>query len=243
MKDWKTLEGSVTTPTGKRWVKYAGAWADTPIKPCPRHDLMNFTVKEIRVDDCVIDPRKIVGTTHASYNQGMTWREVLACGKRVKRKLEKLETEPEYYDDPKVYATDSEPWHLIEIGDELYTSIGNHRSVVAKFRAHEDKRTDQLVSSVDRLIVSEVAQRQYEALQKDYLPGECDSGPERELVYENGDTREYRIFVQCRLHDAKGGTFHTLPLEEAAAYVMEWQKFSRPIFNLFPKLWKRIYCP
>ncbi|UWQ77427.1 hypothetical protein [Leisingera sp. M658] len=236
----KDLEELVTTPTGRKWLQEAGPWADEKIRPSPRHDETNFTIQETRIEDCDVDPRKIVGTSHASYNQGMTWRKFLAYGNRIKTKLDVLETKPEYYDDPKEHATDSEPWHLVEINGELYTSIGNHRSVVAKFRAHEEGRVKQRVWSVDRLVVSDTAKRQYDELQAEYLPGESDRGPERELIGKVGSSKRFQIFVDCHLHGLDSRV-HRLPIEEAAAYVRKRNRVGKAVLKFAPSLWKRLF--
>lgn len=236
----KDLEQHVATPTGRKWLQEAGPWADEKILPSPRHNETNFTTQETRIEDCEIDPRKIVGTSHASYNQGMTWRKFLAYGKRIKTKLDILETKPEYYDDPKGHATDSEPWHLVEINGELFTSIGNHRSVIAKFRAHEEGRIKQRVWSVDRLVVSEDAKRQYLALQAEYLPGERDWGPERDLISEVGSTKQFRIFVDCYLHGLSPN-IRRLPIADAAAYVRKRNRVSKAVLSIAPSLWNRLF--
>ncbi|MCY3874595.1 MAG: hypothetical protein OXF88_09910 [Rhodobacteraceae bacterium] len=234
------LEQLVTTPTGRAWLKEAGPWADEKIRPSPRHDMTNFTIRETRIEDCDIDPRKIVGTSHARYNRGMTWREFLAYGQRIKTTLDVLETNPEYYEDPKGYATDTEPWHLLEINGELYIFTGNHRSVVAKFRAHEEGRIKQRVWSVDRLVVSKVAKRQYHELQAEYLLGGRDWGPKRELISEAGSTKQYRIFVDCILHGLNPNV-HRLPLADAAAVVRKRNRVGKAVLNFPISLWNRLF--
>jgi len=232
--------GLVKSAIGKKWLTQSGAWADEQIKPNPYQDLRNFIVQETRVEDCIIDPRMIVGTSHGRYNQGMTWRKFLANGKRISTKLDVFETASEYYDDPKSYATDTEPWDFDEINGELYTSTGNHRSVVAKFRAHEEGRIEQRVWAVDRMMVSKVAQQQYAELQDEYLPTERDWGPERELISEDGLTKEYRIFVNCYLHGLNQ-RFYKLPLAEAGAYVRKKNRIGKTIFNFAPSIWSRLF--
>lgn len=236
----KELEDHVKSATGRKWLQEAGPWADEKIQPSPRHEDTNFTIQETRIEDCEIDPRRIIGTSHASYNQGMTWRKFLAYGKRIQTKLDVLETKPEYYDDPKAHATDTEPWHLVEINGELFTSVGNHRSVVAKFRAHEEGRITQRVWSVDRLVVSDEAKRLYQELQDEYLPGERDWGPERELVSEAGATKRFRIFVDCYLHGLSP-RIRRLPIEEAAAFVRKRNRISKTVMKLAPSLWNRLF--
>ncbi|WP_170327985.1 hypothetical protein [Ruegeria arenilitoris] len=236
----KNIKQLVSAPTGLRWLEEAGRWADEEIRACPRYDERDFVVWEIKMKNCVIDPRKIVGTSHGAYNQGMTWREFLAYGKRMKKKLDMLETKPEYYDDPKAHATDTEPWSLVEINGELFTDTGNHRSVVAKFRAHEEGRIEQRVWSVDRLIISETAKLQYEELQSEYLPCECDRGLEREMIYLSDSTKRYRIFVNCILH-GMNCRVHRLPLDEAAEYVRKRNRSSRVALKIAPQLWNRMF--
>lgn len=230
----------VKTPTGRRWLSTADEWADEPIRACPIRELRQFVINEIEDEDVDIDPRKIVGTSHASYNQGMTWRGFLSGGKRIGTKLEVLETKPEYYDDPKRHATDSEPWILDEIEDELFADIGTHRSVVAKFRAHEDGYTRQRVWAVHRHIVCRVAEARYNQLQKEYLPGERDSGPERELIEQIGNQKHYRIFVRCYLHGFDWSS-HRLPVEDAVEFVRKRNRVSKAVLSFAPSLWRRIF--
>ncbi|MXW85990.1 MAG: hypothetical protein F4Z55_08775 [Boseongicola sp. SB0667_bin_21] len=231
-------EQDAATPTGREWLGNAGPWADERIRPSPHHVEPDFTIQETRIDDCDIDPRRIVGTSRDRYSQGMTWREFLVRGKRIKAKLEALETRPEYYEDPKGHATDTEPWHLVEIDGELYTCTGNHRSVVAKFRAHEEGRTRQRVWSVDRLVVSRDAKAQYQALQAEYLPGEGDFGPKREPVRQSGQTTRFRICVDCRLH---GLGRRRLPVADAAAFVRRRNRVAKAVLDWPRTLWNRLF--
>ena len=228
------LKQPPTTPTGRRWLKEAGPWADETIRPSrvPAEEAEKFAIQETWIEDCDIDPRNIVGTSHASYRKGMTWREFLASGKRIKTKLEVLETRPEYYEDPIRHKTDEEPWHLLEVNGELYTCTGNHRSVVAKFRAHEEGRTRQRVWSVDRMVVSEDAKEQYQELQAEYLPGEGDCGPKREPVGKAGSSTQFQIFVDCRLHGLRPSV-HRLPVADAAPFVRKRNRVIKAVLN-FP---------
>lgn len=235
------LRQRVTTKMGKKWLETAGPWADEPIEPFSLAKAREFVVQEVWVHDCNIDPCNIAGTDHAAYNRGMTWREFLGAGKRMSVKLDVLETKSEYYSDPKKYATDSEPWGFYDFNGKLYVSIGNHRSVVAKFRAHEEGNNVQRVWWVVHLTVSEDAKRAYKELQNQYLPEERDFGPERELVSETDGTYEYKIFVRCWLHNWKGGDLHTLPIQDAVAFVRNKNQIPKRIFQFFPKLWKRVY--
>ncbi len=170
----------------------------------------------------------------------MTWREFLAYGKRIEMMLDALETNPEYYDDPKGHVADKDQWHLEEINGELYTFDGNHRGVIAKFRAHEEGRIRQRVRSVERLVISGDAKRQYHELQAEYLPGERDWGPKSELVSEAGSTRQYRIFVDCRLHGLNRGV-HRLPIADAAAFVRKRNRVGKAVLNLAISLWNRLF--
>lgn len=230
--NWRKQE--ITSETGLRWFRSSGPWADQPIRTNPRRDLIGFVIREVHDVDCVIDPRDIVGMAHGLYNQGMTWREFLRGGKRIAKKLEQIETAPEYYDDPRGYQTlAKEPWVLTEIDGNLYVDGGNHRSVIAKFRAHVEGRTSQLVWRVDRLTISKEAQREYEKLQQCYYAGESDEGAERILVKEEGGVCEYRIEVWINLNTWFATYKERVPIDRAVTYVQQHNRFPRWLMSLY----------
>lgn len=125
---------------GIRWRETAGAWADEPISRFALRDVSDFVIKEDRREDVEVDPRRIVGTDHGRYNQGMTWRAFLRDGKKMTGKLEALRNHPEFYDDPTRlhYGRIPDGWTLYEIDGDYFIAEGNHRSVIVKFRAMED---------------------------------------------------------------------------------------------------------
>lgn len=247
--DWdRFLTDAVTTPTGKRWLENAGDWADKKIQPFSLGEARDFVVREERKDDCAIDPRKIVGTSHAKYNQGMTWRQLLGAGKKIATKLDVLELRPEYYDDPLAFDNDPnnkygnpDGWHLAEIGNDLFITEGNHRSVIAKFRAHEDGVTSQRVYSVLSLTISEDAMRAYERLQAAYLPGERDSGPERRLISDANGVKVYQIRVRCGLHVFGGAPLKDMEVHEAAEFVSNRNLLRKKVFDFIPNLYQKVF--
>ncbi|GLO69413.1 hypothetical protein MACH17_09300 [Phaeobacter inhibens] len=89
-------------------------------------------------------------------------------------------------------------------------------------------------------MVSDTAKRQYDELQAEYLPGESDRGPERELIGEVGSSRQFRIYVDCYLHGLNSRV-HRLPIEEAAAYVRKRNRVGKAVLKFAPSLWKRLF--
>ncbi|KAF0674883.1 hypothetical protein [Profundibacterium mesophilum] len=236
------LKEEVNTPTGRKWVENAGDWANEKIEAFNLNEVLPFVVEWSEEEGAIIDPRNIVGTDHARYNQGMTWLQFLGGGKRIKTKLDVLESKPEYYDDPELHATDLERWILFEIDGKLYVTVGNHRSVVAKFRAHEENITAQWVHKVIHLKVSGAARNAYETLQTQYLPFERDFGPEPECVWCEGPDKRFKIRVHLILHGLGGSRSHgKMEVATALAYVKQRNRVPRRFLDFFPNLWKRIY--
>lgn len=236
------LEDEVTTPTGRKWLEGSDDWACKKIEAFNLSEVLPFVVEWAEEEGAVIDPRNIVGTDHARYNQGMTWLQFLGGGKRIKTKLDVLETKPEYYDDPELHATDLEKWILFEIDGKLYVTVGNHRSVVAKFRAHEENVTGQWVHKVIHLTVSDAARDDYEKLQAAYLPFERDYGPEPECVWCEGQDKRYKIFVHLILHGLGGSRSHgKMEVADALAYVQRRNRIPRRFLDFLPNLWKRLH--
>lgn len=246
--DWnRFLDERVTTPTGRRWLETAGVWADEKIERFSLGDTCSFVVREERKDDCTIDPRKIVGTSHGRYNQGMTWRQFLGAGKKISVKLDVLELRPEYYDDPLGFDHDPQNnygspdgWHLTEVDGRFFVMEGNHRSVVAKFRAHEDGVISQRVYSVNKMTVSQDAMLAYEKLQDSYLPGEQDSGPERLMVSDQNGVRTYQTWVRCCLREFGGMKMHEMEVHDAAMFVSQRNRWRKKVFDLVPRLYRKL---
>ena len=130
----------ISNDSGTRWRDTAGAWADEPIPRFALRDVSDFVMVEDRREDVEVDPRRIVGTDHGRYSQGMTWRAFLRDGQSIAPKLEALRDHPQYYDDPirLHYGRIPDGWTLYEIDGDYFVTEGNHRSVIVKFRAMED---------------------------------------------------------------------------------------------------------
>jgi hypothetical protein len=229
-------EDHIKSHLGLHWYRNAGAWADQTILESPLSQLDGLIIKEEYIEDGCIDPRDIVGTSHARYNSGMTWREFLHGGKRIGGNLAELEKSSAYYDDPKAVSGNHDTWHVVEIDGKLYSSSSNHRSVIAKFRAHEQLVTKQKIHSLKRYTTNRNAQYQYEKLQEVYLPGQRDFGTEKKLISDDGRTQTYITVVQCHL-EARNPPVVELPLAVAASSVAEKNRAFRLLYRLHPKLW------
>ncbi|KAB6717010.1 hypothetical protein C8029_06435 [Roseobacter sp. TSBP12] len=177
----------------------------------------------------------------------MTWRVFLSDAKKIAAKLDVLELRPEYYEDPLSYDHDPEikfghpdGWHLYDDGEKLFISEGNHRSVVAKFRAHEDGITSQRVYSVIKLKASPEARRAYANLQHSYLPFEADSGPERRLISDENGVKLYQIRVRFWLLGFGGPSPYEMEIHEAAKFVERRNRWRKKVFNLVPNLYRKL---
>ncbi len=230
-------EDHIKTSQGLHWYRTAGAWADAPIQPSPLKELDALIVKVEYVEGCFIDPRHLVGTCHASYNQGMTWRRFLHGGKRIEKNLVALEKSAVYYDDPIAATGQTDTWHVVDIDGALFSSSSNHRGVIAKFRAHEDLITLQLVHSVRRYVTNQDARAQHRQLQEVYLPGQKDFGIEKRLVSDDRRIQSYETVVTCDLR-VGNKPIVTLPLEKAASVVRRKNRYYRKLHRLSPFLWR-----
>ena len=98
--------------------------------------------------------RKIIGTSHAAYRDGMTWREFLSYGKRMHGKVDGLQRSPGYYRNPSHHHDDQPSragWSLLEIDGEYAIDEGNHRSVISRFLCEEERTNSQVVPVVTEL--------------------------------------------------------------------------------------------
>jgi len=232
-------EDSIETKQGLHWYRTAGSWADKPIEPSPLWDIDGLIIKEEYIETCTVDPRKFVGTSHARYNQGMTWRQFLHGGKRIAKNLADLEKSALYYDDPIAVSGDRDTWHVVEIDGLFYASSSNHRGVIAKFRAHEDLITTQLIHSLRRYTTNKDAQAQYERLQRAYLPGQSDFGIEKKLIRDDGRTKIYESVVRCDLR-LGSDPITELSLAVAASEVARHNRFYRLLHRCLPRLWNML---
>ena len=241
MSNMKLSSTDVTTPTGKKWKKTAGAWADAKIQPYLHSTWDPFIIRSVRDHDCTIDPREIVGTTKVGF-VGISWRQAL-CEKRMGLKLECLEKKPQYYSDPKHYKTTEESWSFYEIQGQYYPIEGTHRSIVAKFRAHEEGHTSQLVWWVDRLTFSHEAYQAYVDLKSLLLLGEKVFIPVKKRLWpiSSEDVKEYEIFVTFRLYTWSGRKFYTLPIEEAVTFAKNKNPALRRHLAKFPALYRGLF--
>lgn len=132
----------------------AGAWSDEPIGFFDERAILPFVTRRRVKQNEEIDPRKIIGTSHAAYRDGMTWREFLRYGKRMHGKVDGLQRNPGYYRNPS-HDHDDQPasagWSLLEIDGEYAIDEGNHRSVISRFLCEEERTNSQVVPVVTEL--------------------------------------------------------------------------------------------
>ena len=177
----------ISNDPGTRWWDTAGAWADEPIPSFALRDVSDFVMVEDRREDVEVDPRRIVGTDHGRYNQGMTWREFLRDGQSIAPKLEALRDHPQYYDDPirLHYGRIPDGWTLYEIDGDYFIHEGNHRSVIVKFRAMEDGIHRQRIPLVISLNLDHVTRSAMPGLEA-MLRGAQEVIPHRVQITEDG---------------------------------------------------------
>lgn len=153
----------------QKWHSSAGSWADQPIGHFDEKAVLPFVVARQAKYNVAIDPKKIIGTSHAAYRDGMTWREFLGSGKRMHGKIDGLELTPDYYQNPSRYH-DGKPklagWSLIEIDGEYVIDEGNHRSVIARFLCEEERVNCQVVPVVTKLMLDRGAMARAKQLAK-----------------------------------------------------------------------------
>ena len=126
-----------------QWMETAGPWADQPIGSFSGADWLPFAKKIIWHRDVSVDFRKVRGTMHPDYRDGMTWREFLSKGKRMLGKRHGLDQSPEYFADPVGWhekKKTSAGWSLYQVNGDLFVDEGSHRSVIARMRAEEEER-------------------------------------------------------------------------------------------------------
>lgn len=132
-----------------RWRRTAGPWADEIIEEINFNFINDFKECEERLVDALIDPKKITGASHTNYH-GISWREFLTTGIRISPNIEGLDTNPNYYDNPRsVHFHDG--WTIYDVDGDLFIAEGHHRSIIAKFRAHEDGVKQQQVYDLVRI--------------------------------------------------------------------------------------------
>ncbi len=110
-------------------------WANDTLMalPIPEHLLKQFCVEKTWRDECGIDLSRVKGTNDPDC-QGYTWLEFLHRGKRMRRNLEELFSNPGYYftDEKKLPSMS-----YLKIGDHFYVHHdGSHRTCIARFLFH-----------------------------------------------------------------------------------------------------------
>ena len=81
-------------------------------------------------DSASVNTGLVYGTSHPAY-QGMTWREFLGRGEKMKKNLNRFTVNPEYYLNHKRSAMP--PFICIQDGKGYIAEDGNHRACIAKF--------------------------------------------------------------------------------------------------------------
>jgi len=132
------------------WAIIAGNWADGEVKMFPYNSVGEYSDKSIVLQNVAIDPRKIIGSDHPRY-YGTSWRDFLLTGKRVSDNILRYEENPNYYGDVCQQKSHYGHWSLAQIGEEYYICEGNHRSLIAKFLAHEKALKLQIIPKIIRI--------------------------------------------------------------------------------------------
>ena len=81
-------------------------------------------------DSASVNTGLIYGTANPVY-QGMTWREFLSHGKKMKKNLDRFTVNPEYYLSHERSGTP--PFFCFQDGKGYVAEDGNHRACIAKF--------------------------------------------------------------------------------------------------------------
>ena len=118
-------------------------------------------------DSASVNTGLVYGTSHPAY-QGMTWREFLGRGEKMKKNLNRFTVNPEYYLNHKRSAMP--PFICIQDGKGYIAEDGNHRACIAKFflyaqpspllhgvhlvEVQTDARMESLFSRLKRLLPS-----------------------------------------------------------------------------------------
>lgn len=102
-------------------------FADTRIEAFqPAHFIRSMS----HCDSASVNIGLIYGTSHPAY-QGMTWREFLGHGEKMKKNLSRFTVNPEYYLSRE--RSDMPPFICIQDGKGYVAEDGNHRACIAKF--------------------------------------------------------------------------------------------------------------
>ena len=81
-------------------------------------------------DSASVNTGLIYGTANPVY-QGMTWREFLSHGKKMKKNIDRFTVNPEYYLSHERSGTP--PFFCFQDGKGYVAEDGNHRACIAKF--------------------------------------------------------------------------------------------------------------
>ena len=118
-------------------------------------------------DSASVNTGLVYGTSHPAY-QGMTWREFLGRGEKMKKNLNRFTVNPEYYLSHERSGTP--PFFCFQDGKGYVAEDGNHRACIAKFflyaqpspllhgvhlvEVQTDARMESLFSRLKRLLPS-----------------------------------------------------------------------------------------
>ena len=81
-------------------------------------------------DSASVNIGLVYGTSHPAY-QGITWREFLGRGEKMKKNLDRFTVNPEYYLSHERSGTP--PFFCFQDGKGYVAEDGNHRACIAKF--------------------------------------------------------------------------------------------------------------
>lgn len=195
-----------------RWKQTAGLWADEIIKKIDFDFINKFKEKEERLVDSIIEPSKIVGASHANYHS-ISWREFLTVGQRVLSNIEGLDTNPSYYDDPRSVQF-HDGWRIYDVDGQLFIVEGHHRSIIAKFRAHEDRIKHQKVYDLVKINLNRKAIEEEDII-KSLIRGnqKYEINAEEDTQKSSGNIKYYSTSVT--LLNVKGYSNKSLKMHEA----------------------------
>lgn len=134
------------------WSVVAGNWADEQIIAFPYKSLIEYSDKSKILQNVVIDPKKIVGSDHPRYS-GVSWRKFLSTGKRLSDNLRRFRQNPNYFGETLQPNSHYGHWSLAQIGENYYICEGNHRSIIAKYLAHETTMRTQIIPKVIQIVL------------------------------------------------------------------------------------------
>jgi len=133
------------------WSDVAGKWADEEIRAFPYNSLNEYFDRSIILQDVIVDPQRIVGSDHPRYS-GVPWRNMLSTGKRISNNIRRYNENSDYFGTVRQPNSNYDHWTLAQIGEDYYICEGNHRSLIAKYLAHENAMRSQIIPKVIRIL-------------------------------------------------------------------------------------------